>query len=143
MISNMSMREKPILRRPTTQRELILKAICDSNALSGEHPTAREIFETVSASNKMSFGTVYRNLRILAEEGEIICVQTDKDAVHYDYRKDRHHHFHCQRCGGVFDVSVPYNSDIDKEVAKNNAFVIKFHATTFEGLCSECVSAES
>jgi Fur family peroxide stress response transcriptional regulator len=124
---------KTIVRRSTTQRELILKAVCE-----GGHPTARKIFEIVSLSRKMSFGTVYRNLQILTGEGEIICVQIDQEAARYDRRSDRHHHFHCRKCGKVFDIPVPYSSNINMEVAENSAFVIESHTITFEGLCPEC-----
>jgi Fe2+ or Zn2+ uptake regulation protein len=133
MVPNIGNSDRPVIRRKTTQRESVLKAICD-----GEHPTAREIFETVSSSQKMSFGTVYRNLQILVEEGEIICVQTDKAAVHYDRRIDRHHHFHCRKCGKVFNSPFPYSANIDKEAAEKSNFVIEFHSITFEGLCPDC-----
>jgi Fur family peroxide stress response transcriptional regulator len=133
MVPNMNDSDKTIVRRTTTQRELILKVVYE-----GGHPTASEIFEIVSRSRKMSFGTVYRNLQILAGEGEIICVQIGQDALRYDWRKDRHHHFHCRTCGKVFDIPVPYSSNIDKEAAENSAFVIAFHTITFEGLCPEC-----
>jgi Fe2+ or Zn2+ uptake regulation protein len=142
-MTNISSNDKSVVRRATTQRELVLKAICEINEGSGEHPTARAIFEMVSQSRKMSFGTVYRNLQILTEEGEIICVQTDHDAVRYDRRRDRHHHFHCLRCGKVFDSPFPYSDDIDKEAAKNSAFVIEFHTITFKGLCPECVGSKT
>ena len=69
MILNTNSSVKPIIRRSTNQRELVLEAICEGNHLS-----AREIFEVVSAKTRMSFGTVYRNLQILMEEGEIVAV---------------------------------------------------------------------
>jgi Fur family peroxide stress response transcriptional regulator len=133
MIPNTNSAGKPVIRRQTTQRESVLKAVCESG-----HPTAREIFETVSRSRRMSFGTVYRNLQILVEEGEISCVQTDHDALRYDRRRDRHHHFHCRKCGRVFDIPVPYSSSIDREATEKSAFVIESHSIRFEGLCPEC-----
>ncbi|MDR3277052.1 MAG: transcriptional repressor [Treponema sp.] len=133
MVPNMNNFDKTIVRRPTTQRELILKAVCE-----GGHPTAREIFDIVSRSRRMSFGTVYRNLQVLAENGEIICVQTDQDALRYDRRRDQHHHFHCRKCGKVLDIPVPYSSSIDREATENSAFVIESHSIRFEGLCPEC-----
>jgi Fe2+ or Zn2+ uptake regulation protein len=141
MIPNIPNIDKSIIRRPTTQRQLILKAICEINDCSGEHPTAREIFEIVSRLKKMSFGTVYRNLQILTEEGEIICVQTGYDAIRYDRRRDRHYHFHCKNCGKVFDIPFPYSTNIDIEATKNSNFVVEFHTVTFEGLCLQCTQS--
>jgi Fe2+ or Zn2+ uptake regulation protein len=143
MVPNINNTDKSIVRRPTTQRQLILKAICEINDCSGEHPTAREIFEIVCRSRRMSFGTVYRNLQILAEEGEIICVQVGYEAIRYDRRTERHYHFHCRKCGKVFDIPFPYSNNIDKEVTENSDFVIEFHTITFEGLCPECAGTDA
>jgi Fe2+ or Zn2+ uptake regulation protein len=143
MIPNIAPPNKPIVRRPTTQRQLILKAICDVNDCSGGHPTAREIFEIVSRTSKMSFGTVYRNLQILVDEGEIICVQTGSEAVRYDRRSDQHYHFLCSTCAKVFDIPLPYDSSIDQAAAESSGFAVKSHTITFEGLCPDCVGTQS
>jgi Fe2+ or Zn2+ uptake regulation protein len=143
MIPNINNTEKSIVRRPTMQRQLILKAICEINDGSGEHPTAREIFEIVSRSKRMSFGTVYRNLQILIDEGEIICVQTGYEAVRYDRRRERHYHFHCRQCAKIFDIPFPYSSKINKEAEENSNFVIECHTMMFEGLCPKCVGGKA
>lgn len=135
MIPNTNNSNKSIIRRATAQREMVLKAVCE-----GGHLTAREIFDIVSRTGRMSFGTVYRNLQILVEEHEIICLQNDPEATRYDRRRDRHHHFHCRKCGKLFDIPLAYSSDLDREAAANSVFIIEFHSLTFEGLCPECSS---
>jgi Fe2+ or Zn2+ uptake regulation protein len=88
----------------------------------------------------MSFGTVYRNLQILAEEGEIVCIKSDPEALRYDRRRDRHHHLYCRKCGRVFDVPLPYRARIDREAAEKSGCVIEGHRISFEGLCKDCAA---
>jgi Fur family peroxide stress response transcriptional regulator len=133
MIPIMNEENKEILRRKTNQRNLVLDAVCNGNHLS-----AREIFESVSAKRRMSFGTVYRNLQILEDEGEIAAIKADPELLHYDRRRDRHHHLRCTHCGKVFDMPVPYRAEFDTEAAEKSGFVIESHTITFEGLCGDC-----
>jgi len=128
--------EKQIVRRHTNQRDIILQAISEGN-----HPSAREIFDAVSLKKRMSFGTVYRNLQILNEEGEIICIESDPEALRYERRKERHHHLYCKKCRKVFDVPIPYKSEFDIETARKSGFVIESHSISFEGLCKDCAAS--
>ncbi|MDR2476423.1 MAG: transcriptional repressor [Treponema sp.] len=133
MIPNTNSTAKLIIRRSTNQRELVLAAICEGNHLS-----AREIFEIVSQKARMSFGTVYRNLQILVEEGEIIAVQTDPNVLRYDRRRVPHYHLHCKKCGKVYDMSLPYHRELDTKARETSSFLIESHTISFEGLCSDC-----
>jgi Fur family peroxide stress response transcriptional regulator len=133
MIPNMNNNTKDIIRRKTGQRDLVLEAVCHGNHLS-----AREIFELISAKKRVSFGTVYRNLQILEEEGEIATIKTDPELLRYDRRRDRHHHLRCTQCGKVFDMPVPYRPEFDTEAAQKSGFTVDSHAITFEGLCGDC-----
>jgi Fe2+ or Zn2+ uptake regulation protein len=133
MITNTISSNKSIIRRSTNQRELVLAAICEGNHLS-----AREIFERVSQKARMSFGTVYRNVQILMEEGEIIAVQTDPAIMRYDRRRVPHYHLHCKKCGRVFDMPLSYRVDLDKTARKRSHFFIESHTISFEGLCADC-----
>ncbi|MDR2479391.1 MAG: transcriptional repressor [Treponema sp.] len=129
---------KQVTRRPTSQREMVLDSICQGN-----HPSAREIYENITRKTRMSFGTVYRNLQILEEEKEIISVQADPNALRYDRRTEPHYHFHCRKCGNVFDVPCRYQADIDsidKKVSKKSGFIVESHTIVFEGLCQECAA---
>jgi Fur family peroxide stress response transcriptional regulator len=128
---------KSITRRKTSQRDLVLEAVCNN-----QHPSAGDIFAFISPKKRISFGTVYRNLQILEEEGEITSVKVIPELLHYDRRRDPHHHLHCKKCGRVFDVPVPYQADFDSDVEKKSGFHIDSHSITFEGLCNDCKSSE-
>ncbi|GHT96339.1 transcriptional repressor [Spirochaetia bacterium] len=138
--------DKEVIRRRTSQRDLVLEAVC-----TGNHLSAREIFELVSggeprlsastdgsAKNRMSFGTVYRNLQILEEEGKIVAIKADPELWRYDRNRERHHHLHCTQCGKVFDISVPYRPEFYTEAAQKSGFTIDSHTITFEGVCRLC-----
>ena len=57
-----------VQRRNTKQRKLVLDAVRQSY----NHPTADEIYNVVrEQDDKISRGTVYRNLNLLADAGEI------------------------------------------------------------------------
>ena len=50
---------------------------CDRVRQSYNHPTADEIYNVVRAQDdKISRGTVYRNLNLLADAGEILSIKT-------------------------------------------------------------------
>jgi Fe2+ or Zn2+ uptake regulation protein len=120
-------------RRYTRQRGLVLEAVC-----GGNHPTARELFDSISETAKVSLGTIYRNLTILEEEGEILSIKSDPTVVRYDRRRDPHHHLHCKACGRVFDMPLPYDPGFDREISRKSGFPIDSHAITFEGYCGDC-----
>ena len=126
-----------IVRRQTNQREIVL------NSFSlGRHPSALDIYETVTRKAKMSLGTVYRNLQILEEEKKIKSVRVDPQVMRYDKRMVRHYHLHCRKCGNIFDILSRYHEDLNREAAKDSGFVIDSHTIVFEGLCKECRSVK-
>lgn len=121
-------------RRNTKQRKLVLDAV----QVRQDHPSADSIYLDVRRrDDKVSRGTVYRNLKLLAEKGEITHVKvpaTDR----FDLRTDQYYHLFCVGCGAVFDAPIPYNETHDKEAAAESGFQIQRHRTFFEGLCSAC-----
>ena len=87
-------------RRNSKQRQLVLEAV----KARRDHPTADQIYLDVRArDDKISRGTVYRNLGLLSDEGQISQVRVPA-ADRYDLRQDRHYHLFCTGCGRVFDA---------------------------------------
>ncbi|MDR2071367.1 MAG: transcriptional repressor [Treponema sp.] len=121
-------------RRNTRQRRLVLEAIH-----WGNHPSARDIFDTIAETERISLGTVYRNLTILEQEGEILQVTSDPALVRYDRRLAPHHHLHCKVCGGVYDMPLPYDAGFDLEASEKSGYQIEGHSITFRGICRECM----
>lgn len=122
--------------RNTKQRRLVLEAVKSHT----NHPSADEIYLDVrEKDDKISRGTVYRNLNILAEKGDICHVKVPA-ADRYDFRVDRHYHLFCTACGAVFDAPIAYQEQYDKQVEQQTGFHIDRHRMIFEGLCAACQS---
>ena len=123
------------VQRTSKQRQKILEAVMERC----DHPTADQIYLDVRAKDeKISRGTVYRNLGLLSEDGQITNVKVPA-ADRYDSRLDRHYHLFCTGCGRVFDAPLSYREEYDEEIAKETGFQISRHRTVFEGLCPECI----
>ena len=120
--------------RNTRQRQLVLDAV----RARRDHPSADQIYLDVRAvDGRSSRGTVYRNLSILEESGEILHVKVPT-ADRYDNRLDLHYHLLCMGCGAVKDVEIPYHQELDRELAEKTGYFIARHRTVFEGFCPEC-----
>ena len=124
-------------RRNTHQRQLVLEAVrgrCD-------HPTADDIYlEVRGRDERISRATVYRNLHLLADAGEIRSVRA-RGGERFDGRCDDHGHVVCLACGAVADAPVPYHPELDADVAELTGYEVVSHATLFEGLCPACQAA--
>lgn len=121
--------------RNTIQRQLVLSAVRQLQ----NHPTADEVYQEVQKNcPTISRATVYRNLKLLAEEGEIRLRNISGSPERYDHICGNHYHLRCEQCGKVMDVEMPYMASLDEEVRKRNEYLIKSHDLTFVGLCPEC-----
>lgn len=121
-------------QRNTKQRQRILNAVKSRR----DHPTADQIYQDIRIRDpKISRGTVYRNLNLLAERGEILQIKIP-GADRFDLRRELHHHILCLECGGLFDAALPYSRDLDEAAAEKSGFQIHRHHTLFEGVCPHC-----
>ena len=88
--------------------------------------------------------TVYRNLGVLANRGEVLRVEVPNGADRYDFLNKPHYHAKCRICGGVFDIDMPYQDDIVSQVSDAHGFTIEHHEIIFDGVCAHCkASAEN
>jgi Fur family ferric uptake transcriptional regulator len=127
-----------IQRRNTAQRKLVLSAVrgrCD-------HPSADQIYLSVAAVDpRVSRGTVYRNLNVLCDEGEVLHVKLPDGPDRFDLRLEPHCHILCTRCGTVEDADIPYRPELDAEASESTGYQVSRHRTVFEGLCPRCRDA--
>jgi Fur family peroxide stress response transcriptional regulator len=126
---------KPV-RRNSKQRERIFELIQSSK----EHPTAQRIYEILKKEIKsLSIGNVYRNIRILIEQGRILCRDFGDGIEHYDAIIEIHYHFICEKCKSVSDFSMPIQESITKNAQKLSKHLIKGHTIHFYGTCENCI----
>lgn len=121
--------------RNTIQRTLVLKAVQNMH----NHPTAEEIYAHVARRHpSVSRGTVYRNLNVLAQQGQIRRVSHLNAADRFDFQLEPHHHFRCRACGGVFDVQLPGDGELLANASADGNFLFEGFDLVFNGLCPHC-----
>lgn len=121
-------------RRLTRQRRVVLEQLRKVKT----HPTADELFSMVrKVIPSISLGTVYRNLNLLKEEGEILELNLGKYSSRYDGDTSLHYHFFCLRCKKVLDVESYKIKGLGKLVEKGD-WLVKYYRVDFYGYCREC-----
>lgn len=125
------------MTRKSKQKETILRIMKNTNS----HPTADWVYERVKKEiPNISLGTVYRDLKLLKQEGDIAEVGLGDTLSRFDGNTQNHYHFRCQQCSCIFNVDEPVNEEIDNRVAQKMGFKISHHKLGFYGLCPECQS---
>jgi Fur family peroxide stress response transcriptional regulator len=127
------------VNRETKQREAVLKLVRSMSS----HPTADCVYELVRLDiPNISKGTVYRNLKVLQELGQIARLDMNAEASRYDARLDNHYHFRCEKCGEVFDLDIPVDRELDRRTAEATGLKITGHHLEFRGICADCLAAK-
>lgn len=104
-----------------------------------DHPTADVIYENIRQDfPKISLGTVYRNLALLTELGEIQKLNCGDLSDHFDGDTSNHYHFICKGCGHVLDLDMEQIDFINILAEKNFGGSISGHNVYFYGLCKDC-----
>jgi Fur family peroxide stress response transcriptional regulator len=125
------------VNRETKQREAVLKLVRSMSS----HPTADCVYELARLDlPNISKGTVYRNLKVLQELGQITRLDMKSDASRYDGRLDDHYHFRCEKCGEVCDIDMPVDAELDRRMAEATGLEITSHRLEFRGVCADCLA---
>lgn len=105
-----------------------------------DHPTADIVYMNVRKQNpNISLGTVYRNLTLLADIGEINRLRVGDGVDHFDADTSPHYHFVCTKCGGVTDLEMDSIENILETAKANFDGYIAGHVTHFYGTCGKCI----
>jgi Fur family peroxide stress response transcriptional regulator len=124
-------------RRKSLQREKIYSIIQKSS----DHPTALQVSERVRKRlPSAAVGNVYRNIKILIEEGRIQSRDFGDGVEHYDAITDSHYHFICERCGKIHDFHMPVQHQLEKKAGSRSGLIITGHTIQFSGICLKCKS---
>lgn len=121
----------------TRQRQLILAIIEEAR----DHPTAQQIFDR--ARQKMpsiALGTVYRNLGLLADSGEVRRIVVPGQPERYDRVGDPHDHIVCARCGRIVDVRL---FDLRPAIEKETGLTVLSYELQVSCICPDCTEKAS
>ena len=109
-----------------------------------DHPTADTVYQEIRHTiPNISLGTVYRNLSLLSDRGEILRLSCDGKTDRFDADIRPHYHFICTECGCVQDVDFPYQEKIDQYANDSFSGTITSHDLLFHGICSDCAASEA
>ncbi len=104
-----------------------------------DHPTAETVYMEIRKEfPNISLGTVYRNLSLLSEIGEIQKISSENGPDRFDGNPAPHYHFFCTECDSVLDLEMENIDHINTIAAASFDGTIAGHITHFYGLCPEC-----
>jgi len=123
------------MKRVSRQKNAVLDVLRQTDS----HPTADWIYDEVrKLIPNISKGTVYRNLKILKDSGEITGLNINETPSRYEGNLVNHSHFRCQKCRRIFDIEEQVDKELEAKVARSTGFKIVEHRLEFSGLCIEC-----
>ena len=121
--------------RQSRQRRLVYEIV----ERSPNHPTAHQVFAQAKRKiPSISLGTVYRNLRQLADEGRVQENKMGGEPARFEVPRQRHYHIWCVECGRLEDLTLPYQDALDRKAQRLVRFRLEQHRMEFFGLCPEC-----
>lgn len=107
-----------------------------------EHPSAEMVFNQLKPEYPdLSLGTVYRNLAMFKDKGEIMSVGTVNGVERFDGNTMPHVHFICTDCDAIADlpqIAVP--EELNQQVKTQTGGFIDTCQLTFVGRCSRCIN---
>ena len=121
--------------RRSRQRSVVLDVV----GKSGGHPTAQWVYEAARREvPSISLGTVYRNLRLLVEQGALKESKVGNKPARYEVLKERHYHLCCVECGELEDLAIRYQKGLDRRVQRLVRYRLREHRIEFLGICPKC-----
>lgn len=117
------------------QRDAIITFLRDRK----DHPTADTVYSGIREEfPHISLGTVYRNLNLLVELGEIQKISCGDAKDHFDWDTSPHYHFVCRRCGAVMDLPLQPLKDLERQAQQLADGTVDSHTVYFYGTCAAC-----
>ena len=107
------------------------------------HPTAERIYLDLRKEfPNISQGTVYRNLNLLAEQGEILRISSGNGPDRFDFTLRNHYHGRCVRCGEVFDVDIDEMPGLIERIRDPHGMQFLSYDIMFKAICPACQMQE-
>lgn len=121
------------MERNTRQRTAILESI----ETAARPLSPAEIHDMARAGiPALGLATVYRNIRMLIDDGRIREVDLPGESPRYEVANlGHHHHFKCRQCERVFDIA---ECSMDWSQLAPSGFAVEAHDVTLFGRCNLC-----
>ncbi len=83
--------------------------------------------------------TVFRIINLFTQRGLTRQIQLNEGKFRYELSsRSDHHHFMCEKCGIIEDISDCNIEKLEKEIAKKKNFLVQSHSLEFFGTCNQC-----
>lgn len=130
-------------KRYSAQKRMIGEALAQL-----DHPTAAEVYEKIRKTYPhISLGTVYRNLGLMADDGEILRLAFSGAPNRFDSKAHEHYHAMCIRCGRIFDtdhtILFGLMERLDRAVEACTGVRVEKRVMMFIGVCAACRAGRS
>ena len=124
-----------INRRSTIQKDLVRNAVSEMK----KHVAANEVYDFIKERYPtIGKGTVYRNLDILAEEGELRKIEVPDGPNRFDFILKKHYHVRCVKCDEISDVDMDVISDLLERIHNTHGIEFLDYDILFKGICLKC-----
>ena len=111
------------------------------------HPTVDEIYLSLNRSMPtLSKTTVYSTLKLFAEKEAVCIISIDEKNARFDANTEAHAHFQCTKCGAIYDIPLPAQSDSNEGQLPCNPnlkdFTVNETHIYLKGICPKCKTSE-
>ena len=88
----------------------------------------------------LSLGTVYRNLSMFKDKGQIVSLGSVGGVERFDGNTTPHVHFICTDCSAVADLpAIAVPEELNREVKTQTGGQVEQCQLTFYGQCQRCI----
>ncbi len=121
------------MKRDTQQRDAIRRALVSA----GRPLSVNEVFQLAQGEVAgLGIATVYRNLKALQLEGQIVQVDVPGKTSRWEVAPEsHHHHFLCRTCDRLFEVN---GCPEDIKSLLPEGYIMEEHDILLRGQCAFC-----
>lgn len=121
------------MKRNTQQRDAIRESLADARRPLSVDELLNLAREKVAG---LGIATIYRNLKALQTEGEIVEVELPGQPRRWEMTPSgHHHHFLCRTCDKLFEIKCVLEN-IKQLVPKG--YTLEKHDVLLQGQCATC-----
>ncbi len=127
--------------RVTEARHIIVDHIFQRD----DHFRADEVARALGrGAHRVSRGTVYHTLSLLAEAGLVRELRDRDTHVHYESVRDLnpHHHMVCSQCGRFVEFTESRLEHLVETACAREEFLHRSHQLIIHGVCRQCANPQ-
>ncbi len=109
-----------------------------------KHPvfrSAQDVHASLALSgSRTGLATVYRNLQVLEEAGQIDALRSRSGEMLYRIceAEEHHHHLVCTKCGRAEEVELDGMEQAIQDLAVSHGYELLDHTLELVGVCRQC-----